>query len=75
MKRSDPNWDEYIIRNSLRQICYCLERFDISRDVDHLDNAERHAEAVRPYLPACWHDLDLRSLRDLYLYSPSLHQS
>lgn len=73
MKRSDPNWNKYIFKEHLGQVHYWLNRFEISRDVDHLDHAERNAEAVRPYLPECYQNLNLRGLYNLYRASPSLH--
>lgn len=73
MKRSDPNWDEYTVRENLRSLHFSLCRFEMRRDVDDLDCAERHAEAVRPYLPAPFQELSLDGLNNLYLGSPSLH--
>lgn len=59
--------DIYTLKENLRQVHYWLDRFSISREIDHLDNAERHAEAVRPYLPAYLQDLTLDGLYNLYL--------
>ena len=41
-------------------------RFETSRDVDHLDNAERNAEAARLYLPLCFQELSLIGLQNMY---------
>jgi hypothetical protein len=67
MKQSNVNWDAYTIKEHLSQVHYWLDRFDISRDIDHLDNAERFGEAVQPYLPACFRNLTLQGLYNLYL--------
>lgn len=75
MNRSDPNWDEYTVRESFRQLHYWLDRFDVSRDVEHLDNAERHAETARLYLPKCFQELTVRGLYNLYISSPSLSKT
>lgn len=75
MKHSDSNWDEYTIKGHLRQVHYWLDRFDISRDIDHLDNAERFGEAVRPYLPVCFQNLTVQGLYNLYLSFPISSQA
>lgn len=67
-----PN-DEYnrdLIISHLEQASYWLDRFELSRDVNHLDNAERHAEVVRQYSPKCFHRLSMIGIYNLYL---SLH--
>ena len=75
MKRSDPNWDEYTVRENLRALNFYLTRFEERRDVDDYDRAERHAEAVRPYLTKAFQGMswDLDWLNDLYIGSHSLH--
>lgn len=74
MNSFDPNWDVYTVKEHLQQIVYCVNRFEVSRDVKYLDQAEKHADAVRPYLPACWQELDLMELYSFYLSSASLFQ-
>ena len=58
--------------NYLEQVNYWHERFELSREIDHLDNAERHAEVARMYLPKCFQDLSIIGLCNLYQSSPSL---
>lgn len=41
-------------------------RFEASRDVDDLDNAERNAEGARLYLPLCFQGLSLIGLQNIY---------
>lgn len=40
-----------LFREHLKQVHYWYDRFEWSRDIDHLDNAERHANVVREFLP------------------------
>lgn len=75
MKHLDSNWDEYTIKGHLRQVHYWLDRFAISRDVDHLDNAERSGDVVRSYLPICLQNLTIQGLYNLYLSFPSPSQA
>jgi hypothetical protein len=72
MEYSGPNWDQYTIVEHLRQVSYWQARFETSRNVNHIDNAERHAEVVRAYLPKCFQDLSIIGLCNLYKSSPSL---
>jgi len=67
----DPNWDEYTPVELLRKVRYWIDRFEVSRDVDHLECAERYADAVRPYLPTFLQELPLRGLYNLYSCSYS----
>lgn len=48
---SSPTWDNPTFREHLKQVHYWYDRFDWSRDVDHLDKAERHADAAQQFLP------------------------
>lgn len=41
-------------------------RFELSRDIEHLDNAERFADAIRSYLPNLFKELNIIGLRNLY---------
>ena len=66
MKLSKPNWDCYTFRAHLKQVDYWANRFEISREIDHLDNAERNAEVVKLYLPTCFQELSLIGLRNIY---------
>lgn len=65
IKSANDNRDEVIFYH-LDQVHYWLIRFEVSREVDHLDNAERNAEVARLYLPVWLRDLDLIGLRNLY---------
>ncbi len=70
-----PANDEHIrnmIATHLEQVNYWHDRFELSREIDHLDNAECHAEVVRIYLPKCFQDLSIIGLCNLYQSSPSL---
>jgi hypothetical protein len=67
--------DEHIrnmIFTHLKQVIYWHDRFEVSREIDHLDSAERHAEVARLYLPKCFQDLSFIGLCNLYQNSPSL---
>jgi hypothetical protein len=44
-------WNNPMFREHLKQVHYWYDRFEWSRDIDHLDNAERHADAVQEFLP------------------------
>ena len=59
----------------LWQVNYWQNRFENSRNVDHIDNVERHAEVVRAYLPTCFQNLSIIGLCNLYQSSPSLSNS
>jgi hypothetical protein len=62
-----------MISTHLDQVKYWHDRFELSQEIDHLDNAERHAEVARMYLPKCFQDLSIIGLCNLYQSSPSLH--
>jgi hypothetical protein len=51
-----------IFRNYLRGMCYWVSRFELSRDIDHYENAERYAEVVKEYLPEGLQNLTINSL-------------
>lgn len=64
-----PANDEYnrvMILSYLEQVNYWHDRFELSREIDHLDNAERSAEVVRLYLPTCFQELSFIGLRNIY---------
>ncbi len=70
-----PANDEHtrnMIATHLEQVNYWYDRFEISREIDHLDNAERHVEVARMYLPKCFQNLSIIGLCNLYQSSPSL---
>ena len=60
------NENREIIFTLLEQLHYWLIRFEVSRDVDHLDHAERNAEGARLYLPLCFQELSITGLENLY---------
>ena len=60
------NENREIIFSFLEQVNYWFTWFETSRDVDHLDNAERNAEAARLYLPSCFQELSLIGLQNMY---------
>ena len=66
MIHSDDTWLRSFILQYLEQIEYWHVRFELSRDIEHLDNVERLADAVRNYLPNPFKELDLVGLRNLY---------
>lgn len=72
MNHLNRNWDEYTFKNHLRQVYYWFNRFEFSRNVDHLDHAERHADVVREYLPKCFQNLNFFGLCNLYQSLSSL---
>ena len=53
MEKTKPclTWENPTFREHLKQVHYWYDRFDWSRDIEHLDNAERHADVVREFLP------------------------
>ena len=55
----------------LEQVNYWHERFELSREIDHLDSAKRHAKVARAYLPKCFKNLSIIGLCNLYLSLPS----
>lgn len=66
MMDSDDSWLRSFILQYLKKIDYWQERFELSRDIEHLDRAELLADAVRNYLPKPLKELDLVGLRNLY---------
>lgn len=60
------NENREIVLTFLGQLHYWLNRFEASRDIDHLDHAEKNAEAARLYLPLCFQELSLTGLENLY---------
>lgn len=66
MMHSDDSWLRSFIIQYLEQIEYWHVRFELSYDIEHFDNAERFADAVRNYLPNLFKELDLVGLRNLY---------
>lgn len=60
------NESREIILSFLEQINYWLTRFEASRDINDLDNAERNAEGARLYLPLCFQELSLIGLQNMY---------
>ena len=71
--------DDYacgMIVDYLEQVHYWLSRFETSRDIDHLENAESHAEVVRSYLPSPFKDFSVIALSNLHqilsIYPPEL---
>lgn len=72
MKNRDDLWLRSFIFEYLEQISYWHGRFEVSREIDHLDNAERHAEVARMYLPKCFQNLSIIGLCNLYQSSPFL---
>lgn len=61
-----------IISEYLWQVNYWQNRFEISQEIGHLENAECHADVVRMYLPKSFQELSIIGLCNLYQYSPSL---
>lgn len=66
MIHSDDLWLRSFILQYLEQVEYWYVRFELSRDIQHFDSAERFADAVRSYLPMPFKELDLVGLRNLY---------
>jgi hypothetical protein len=67
--------DVYLYQEAIphmEQIFYWTNRFDVSREIEHIDNAIRHADAAKLYLPKCCQGLSVIGLYHLYLSSPSL---
>lgn len=61
--------DRYLrdmIISYLERVNYWHNRFELSRDVAHLDNADRHADVARSYLPTSFRDLSIIGLCNLY---------
>ena len=69
MSPNDKHIRDMII-SYLERVHYWHNRFELSRDIEHLDNAERHAEVVRSYLPNSFQNLSIIALCNLY---QSLH--
>lgn len=51
-----------IILECLYQVIYWRDRFEVSRDLSFLDNAERHEEVIRDYLPTRFKDVNIIKL-------------
>lgn len=66
MKMSNPSQD-LTFREHLRQVHYWVGRFELSRDIEHYDTAERHAEVVKEYLPEGFQELTIIGLSNLHL--------
>jgi|GEM_PF-1456976 len=75
MSTNDDLWLRSFIFEYLEQVNYWYERFELSREIDHLDNAERYAEVVRAYLPKCLKNLSNIGLCNLYQSLPPLSNS
>jgi hypothetical protein len=63
---NDDLWLRGFILQYLQQVEYWYVRFELSRDIEHLDNTERFADTVRNYLPNPFKELDLVGLRNLH---------
>jgi hypothetical protein len=50
----------------LRQIEYWHSRFEISRNIEDFDNADRNANIIREYGPKAFQNLSLIELRNLF---------
>ena len=62
-----------MIIDYLDQVHYWLNRFEVSRDVDHLDYAGHYAEVVTSYLPPAFQNLSVIALSNLHLMlSPNI---
>ncbi len=61
-----------MIATYLEQVKYWQDRFEMSQEIGHLENAERHADVARMYLPKCFQELSIIGLCNLYQSSPSL---
>jgi hypothetical protein len=72
MKNNDDLWLRSFIFEYLQQVNYWHERFELSGEIDHYDNAERLAKVARTYLPKHFKKLSLIGLCNLYLSFPSL---
>lgn len=66
MIHNNDSWLRSFILQYLEQIEYWHVRFELSRDIEHLDNAERFADAIRSYLPNQFKELNIIGLRNLY---------
>jgi hypothetical protein len=66
MIHNNDSWLRSFILQYLEQIEYWHVRFELSRDIEHLDNAERFADAIRSYLPNPFKELNIIGLRNLY---------
>lgn len=63
---ANDDLNRHMLLKYLEQMVYWLTRFDISRDVDHLDNAERNAEVARLCLPPYLRELCFTRLSNIY---------
>lgn len=68
----DSDRDCYTFREHLKQVYYWQDRFELSREISHLDNAERHAEVVKEYLPKSLQEMSIFWLSNYYLSLQSL---
>jgi hypothetical protein len=75
MKNNDNLWLHSFIFEYLEQVNYWYERFELSQEIGHLNNAERHAKVVRAYLPKCFQKLSIIGLCNLYLSLLSISNS
>lgn len=55
-----------MIVSYLDQVDYSLARFNVTRNIDDLDAAERFADVVRSYLPAGLQEMNIRKIREMY---------
>lgn len=76
MENSNPSHDP-TFREHLEQVYYWQFRFELSGEICHYDNAERHAEVIREYLPKYLNELSIIGLSNLHLslYPLSLENS
>jgi hypothetical protein len=63
---NDDLWLRAFILQYLEQVEYWYARFESSRDIQHFENAERFADAIRDYLPNPFKELNFVGLRNLY---------
>lgn len=65
MNRRDE-WLREFILEYLEQVNYWHARFEISGDVDYLDNCERFAEVAKEDLPKGLRELSIIGLKNLF---------
>ncbi len=66
MHDNNENNQSMIIEH-LVQVIYWRNRFEVSRDLSFLDNAARHEDVLRDYLPARFKDISITKLGHLFL--------
>lgn len=66
--------DRETVLGLLRPLRYWWERFQKSRDVEHLDHALRFSEALQDYLPKCLQGLNLIGYVNLYELLPGTRE-